>query len=147
LRDAEVEQLHAPVGCDENIRRLEIAMNDEMLMRVADGVAHVLEEREPVVERERSPVAVPGDRHAVDELHRKVGKPARGDATVDQPRDVRMLEQGEDPPLLEKAANEPGGRMPDQLERDALVEETIVALAEEHLAHAALADTSDDAKG
>ena len=72
LRDAEVEELHLAVGRDEDVRRLEVAVDDEVLVRVADGVAHHLEEREPASSERLRVVAVAVDRLAVDELHREV---------------------------------------------------------------------------
>ena len=39
LGDPEVEQLHRPIGGDEDVRRLDVAMDDQPLVRVVDAVA------------------------------------------------------------------------------------------------------------
>ena len=39
LGDAEVEQLDLPVGRHQRVRRLQVAMDDEVLVRVLNGVA------------------------------------------------------------------------------------------------------------
>ena len=44
LGDAEVEQLHRAVGGHEDVVGLEVAMHDEVLMRVTHGRAHLQEE-------------------------------------------------------------------------------------------------------
>ncbi len=43
LGDAEVEQLHDAVVADENVRRLEVAVNDQVPVRVLHRLAHVAE--------------------------------------------------------------------------------------------------------
>ena len=72
LRDAEVEQLRAAVGRHEDVRRLEIAVDDEVLVGVAHRVADLRHELEPAGDRELVLVAVAGERHALDQLHGEV---------------------------------------------------------------------------
>ena len=82
------------------------------------------------------------DGTSVDVLQRQIGLPVRADAGVEQARDVRMLEAGEDVPL----AGEPDGEVPPepahqrQLERDLPGERAVVSLGEPHVRHAAGAD-------
>ena len=52
LRDAEVEELHGAVGRYQDVRRLEVAVDDEILMGVADGVADRAEQAKPLVDRQ-----------------------------------------------------------------------------------------------
>ena len=44
LRDAEVDELRHAVAVDEDIARLEVAVHDEVPMRILDGGAHQAEE-------------------------------------------------------------------------------------------------------
>jgi hypothetical protein len=57
-----------------------------------------------------------------------------------------MLEQRQDASLLEKPSHESRHRMPDQLDRNSLIEVSVVAMAEQYLAHATFADRSLDAE-
>ena len=44
LRDAEVEQAHVAGGRDQDVRRLEVAVDDQVGVRVADRVADLVEQ-------------------------------------------------------------------------------------------------------
>ena len=65
-------------------------------MRVADGVAHAQEQRQPPAHSQRALVAVVGDPEAIDEFHDQVWQAAGRRATVDQLRDRLVLERRED---------------------------------------------------
>ena len=67
LGDAEVDDLRhrLPVGHpDQDVARLEVAVDHALLVRVLDAVADADEQLEPVAEIEAVPVAVVGDRLA-----------------------------------------------------------------------------------
>ena len=66
----------AVIESHQHVGRLEIAVDDALLMRMLDRLADGDEEFEPLARREVVLVAVPGDRHAFDEVHDKV-RPAR----------------------------------------------------------------------
>jgi len=51
LRDPDVEQLYLPVAGHENVRRLEIPMDDEVLVRVRHRIAHTPEQIDALVDR------------------------------------------------------------------------------------------------
>ena len=92
------------VGRHEDVRRLEVAVDDQVLVRVAHRLA-----RRRAKSRSRSStleptrVAVLGDRLALDVLHGEPRPPVVRDAAVEQPGDVRMVQPGEDLPLGEEA--------------------------------------------
>ena len=121
-------------------------MHDEVAVRRGHGVAAVVQEAEPLVDAEAVRAAVARDRLAFDELHHEVGPSVLGGSSVEEPRDVRMLEPREDAPL----AREPGEHFvrrhsaAQQLDRDALLEEPVRALGQEDLAHAAPPETAED---
>ena len=58
LRDAEVEQLRRAAGRDQDIGRLDVAMDDQVLMRVLDRGADLEEERQARAQVEALFVAV-----------------------------------------------------------------------------------------
>ena len=99
LGNAEVQELCRPVRSDEDVLRLDVAVDDEPLVGVRDAVTDLQKERETIVEREIALRAVPIDRHAVDVLHHEIGPTLGGRAAVEQPRDVGVLQPGEKLPL------------------------------------------------
>jgi hypothetical protein len=79
LGDAEVDHLgHGLriVQRHEHVRRLEIAVDDALLVGVLDRTAHVEKEVQTLACRELAPVGVLDDGDALDQLHHEVG-PAR----------------------------------------------------------------------
>ena len=147
LGDAEVEQLDRAVGGDERVRRLEIAMDDEVLVRVLDAVADRGEEREALPHVEGPGVAVGGDRLAGDVLHCEVGPAVAGGAAVEEPRDVGVLEPREDLPLAQEALEDlaAGAAAADQFQGDLLLELPVGALREEDATHAAAPESRESA--
>ena len=76
LGDAEVDHLghrHAVVQRDEDVRRLDVAVDDALLMRVLDGVTDLDEEIEPFLGGELVLVAVIGDLDPAHQFHHEVG--------------------------------------------------------------------------
>ena len=112
------------------------------LHRLADGD----EELQPRLELETTRAAVDVDRLALDELHNEIGMPALGRAAVVEPRDGRVIQRGEDLPLLLEAPQHVLGIGPrlDELHGYALLERTVVALAEVDHRHPAAADLAHD---
>ena len=68
LRDAEVQQLRGAFGVDQDIGRLEIAVNDHVAVRERDGVAHLPHQAKPIEDREGAAFAIDRHRYAVDVL-------------------------------------------------------------------------------
>ena len=64
--DAEVEQLHLPVSRDEHVRRFQVAVHDEVGVRVRDRREHVEEQIHAAVDGKLVHVAVAVDGLAVD---------------------------------------------------------------------------------
>ena len=93
LGDSEVEQLHPPLAVDQDVRRLQVAVDDEPLVGVLHRRADVQEELEAALEVEPASGAELGDRRAVDVLHDQVRIANLVDAGVEDLRDVRMRER------------------------------------------------------
>ena len=65
-------------------------MDDQVGVRVGDGIEHVEEQAEPRLDAERALVAVAVDGLAVDVLEHEIGLAGLRDAGVDEVGDVRM---------------------------------------------------------
>jgi hypothetical protein len=71
-------------------------MNDEVAVRVGDGVADVQKELQTILDRQRALVAVGVKMGAVDVLHDQVWLAAFIEPSVEHPGDVGVIERGED---------------------------------------------------
>ena len=99
LRNAEIEQFRDAVRRHEDVRRLEIAVHDQVLMRVLHGVAHLEEQAQALLDRQPLLLAPRGDLHAGDVLENNVGRAVISGAAVEQSRDVGVLQVRENLPL------------------------------------------------
>lgn len=72
LRDAEVEELHSALARHQDVGRLQVPMNDEMSVGVADRSQHALEHCHSSLDPEPQAIAVLIDRLAIDELEHEV---------------------------------------------------------------------------
>ena len=92
LGDAEVEELQRAIVGHQDVRRLEVPVDDEVAVGVLHGVAHVEEEFQSSLDRQATRVAVSVDRFSLDVLHREPGQSVRSHAPVEEASDVRVLE-------------------------------------------------------
>jgi hypothetical protein len=98
LGHAEVDDLRhrlALLDRDQHVRRLDVAMEDALLVGVLDGVADRQEQPEALGDGGLPLVAVLRQRHALDQLHREVGHARLGGARVEHGGDVRVAHQGQ----------------------------------------------------
>ena len=144
LGDAEVEQLHFAGARHQDVRRLQIAMDDEGVMRVLGGLADQAKDAQSFVDRQPLCVGMVGHGGAVDVLHHQVGRAFRGVAGVDHAGDVGVREAGQDVALGGEARRAVRSRPSNQLERDRLLVLAVVAFREVDRAHPAVADDIDD---
>src|SRR5687768_16347322 len=91
-------------------------------------------------------VAVAVDRLPFDILHREPGHALRGNAAIEEPRDIGVLERGDDLQLLEEPPEQivRTDSTTRELERCALPELSVVALREVHRAHPTAPDLAND---
>ena len=97
-RDAEIDHLGLwPVGSidDQDVRRLQVAVQDPSPVRVLDGLAQPLEYLEPFARRQALTVAVLRDRHAVDVLHDEVRRAVLCGPGVERAGDAGVVHAGE----------------------------------------------------
>src|SRR5688572_4685337 len=147
LGDAEVEKLWHLVSGDENVRWLQVAVDDKMLVRIGDGCADLSEQSQALVERQLTSAAVLIDRFAVDMLHHEIREAVAGGAAIEKPCDVWMVEPGENLPFMAKPLEYRVGihSALNQLDGDAHVELRIAALGQVDGSHPATAKFADDA--
>ena len=134
--------LGVPSASDQHVVRLDVPVDDEVLMRVLDGAADLAEQLEPGGRVELPALAEVHDVLAFDVLHREVGKAVGSRAAVEQRCDVRVVEAGEHLPFMTEPADDRLGiHAPlEDLDRDAFVEGFVIANAEKHLPHATVAE-------
>ena len=146
LGDAEVEQLDPAIAIDQQVGRLEVAMHDQVAMRVTHRIQHLQEQHRALAQAEGVRIAPAVDRHAVDPFHHEVRLAVLADATVQQDRDVGMLQPRQDLAFAQEAFTR-GGRIgtgADQLERGPVRIGAVAASNGVHRAHAAVAEDPDD---
>ncbi|MEZ4654917.1 MAG: hypothetical protein R3E12_15350 [Candidatus Eisenbacteria bacterium] len=145
--DAEVEELHVAGLGDEDVRGLEIPMDDEVAVCELNGLGDLADESQAFGDLGVSCLAPRGDGLAVDELHGEPGSTVVGDAAVDEGGDVGMGESGEDASFAEEAALHLFSveSAADELEGHALLEGRVDPFGEEDRAHAPAAELVKDA--
>ena len=120
-------------------------MQHAMRMRESYCRANLQKPFQPLAKRQRGVDAVPVQRRPVDELHRKPRSTLGRASTVEQTRDVRMVEVGQGlafaPEQCLAGAVALSGLHP--LECDALFVFAIVALGQIHHGHAAPTQFAD----
>ena len=141
LGQTEVEQLDRAARRDLDVGRLEIAVDDALVVRGFEAVGNLPGDLERLVERNRALLDPLRQRRTLDELH---DQRAVLDA-VDR-GDVRMVEGGEHLRLAREARHARGvlGEVfGDQLDRDLSTELAVGGAI--HLAHGAFAEFRGDA--
>ena len=94
LGQAEVEHLDGPIRAQLDVGRLQIAMDDALLVRGLQGVGDLSRDIDRLVDRQRAVLEPLGERRSLDQLERRAPNGARLFDTVN-PRDVRVIESGE----------------------------------------------------
>ena len=149
LGDSEIEQLGNAVRGHEDVSRLDVAVHDQVLMRVLHRVAHVAEQTETVVDRQLLLLAPRGNLQAIDKFQDDIRRAVFGRAAIEQPGDIGMLQMRENLSLAPEPRNR-GAAVQVELEcldRDLLVELGIVADREVDRTHAAVAKGTHDPIG
>jgi hypothetical protein len=144
LRDAEVEHLDRAVGANLDIRWLQIAVNDALLVRGIEGPCDLLGDIERIGERNPPATRRSGnellDCRAVNEFHDQRLRIAIVLEAV-QRRDIRMIQRGQQARLALESLNRLGvgsAGLRQNLERDLTFEFRIARAID--LAHATHAD-------
>ncbi len=148
LRDPEVEQDRSePTALSlghEHVGRLEITVDDQVTMRIPDGLADLDEQPDAGVDAEFVVLGIRRDGLALDVLHHQI-RHVVADAAIDEPRDARVLEAGQDLALPLELAHALGAEQRQPLERRRLLVGPVSPLDEVDGAHTAAPDLALDA--
>jgi len=91
--DTEIEQLrNAIIGRNQDIRRLQIAMDDQLAVRVFDSRTDQQKYFEALAEAELFSLAPCVERQAVDILHHQVGRTVLQHAAIEKTGNARVIQ-------------------------------------------------------
>jgi hypothetical protein len=147
LGEPEVEDLEVPVAGEEEVRGLQVAMQDALVVRGGQPITQLQRERDRPLGGQRAPQQTGAQRLAGEQLAHEVGRRA-GAADVVDGEHVRVAQRTDGSDLLLEAAQLLGARRvvgDDELDRD-LAPDARVARAV-HLTHAAPAEQLEDLVG
>jgi hypothetical protein len=146
LGQAEVQQLHAAVGGDEDVGRLDVAVADPFLVRGAEGLGNVDAVLERLAQRDRAAVDPLPQGGAFEQLGDDVRNRALG-AHVEDGHDVGVVESARRPRLTRQALYVFGGRARRvyDLNRHVALEARVVSAVD--LAHAPGSEPPQDLVG
>jgi hypothetical protein len=141
--------VHHAISGDQDVARLQVAMDHEVLMRVLDGSADVHEEAKPGGDAELIPIAVRRDWQTVDVFHDQVRVAVVGHASVEESCDMRMDQPGKDAalghePLVQRIVRIAGG---DHFDGDPLLKVPFDSICQIHRPHAAAPELGHDPVG
>ena len=102
--DAEIEELQFAGTFNQDVRRLEVAMNDELAVCVGNRLADFQEECQLATEIELGGVDIDGQ--AFDVFHRQIWLAVAGVTHVQKARDARMAEGRQNLALPKEAIDE-----------------------------------------
>ena len=149
LAIAEVEQLDVAVAADEHVGRLEVAVHDQVGVRVGDGLQDIEEQAQPGLDAERVLGAVAVDALTVDVLDDEIRLARLRHPGIDEVGDVGMGQPGQEVAFAPEAllAGRSHQRQVQQLDRRAPFEAAVAAFGQPDAAHPALADERNQPVG
>src|SRR6266446_8311370 len=141
-----IRQARDALGSNQDISRLEVAVNDQVLMGIVDGSADVLEESEALGGAELVRVAVGVDRLPLNVLHDEVGERIFGGAAIQQAGDIGMVQAGQDLALTATILDDVFSVLAalDELDGHFFLKGPIGTGGQVHGTHTSLADFSND---
>src|SRR5262249_31586829 len=140
--NAEVEQFGNAVGGDQNVRRFDVAMHDQVLVSVLNRGANLLEQPQSLRDVESPVFAVFIDAPTVDVFHREVRRTVGSRAAVEQTRNIRVIEVRENLAFASQSGDDTVRQRAtrNDFDRHALLELAIGALGEIDGPHTATPD-------
>jgi hypothetical protein len=97
----------------QHVRRLQVAVDHALLVRVLHGAAHGPEQLQPLCDRLPLAVAVLRDGQTLDVLHDEVRPPLAGGAGIEDPRDIGVIHHRQRLPLISEAGQDLVGVHPE----------------------------------
>ena len=104
FRDPEIEQFCLAVSCDENVRGLEVAVDDKLLVCKRNRRTYLAKQVETLIECEIASICVRDQRRSLNVLHNEERQAVIGRAAIDQMSDIRMFQRCQDLAFGDKAA-------------------------------------------
>ena len=81
------------IGGDQDVRGLQVAVNDAFLVSVLKRRANLDEEVQPFLDAQPRGVAILGDRHALDVFHHEIGPARFGQPAVQNLGDIGVVHE------------------------------------------------------
>ncbi len=103
FRDSEIQQVDVASCGHQDVGGLQVAMNDQVGVRVLDCAQDLLKELQPLANRQPVRVAVGGERRAVDVLQGEVRLAVFSKARIKEACNAGMVEARQDFPLAGEA--------------------------------------------
>src|SRR6478672_5605839 len=146
LGDPEIEQLRLPFGVRHNVAGLDVAMNNQIPMRKLHRGADLQKQLQSLTRRQLLRDCKSSHRCADDVVHDEVGQTIAGRACIEEPRDIWVIEPGQDLAFRSETAQDLSrvGASIQYLDRDLFLKLTISALCQENGAHPPAAKFTDD---
>ncbi len=146
--DAEITQLQAAGARDEDVGRLDVAMNNALVVRVGQGIKQFANQAQTILGREdKALIKILLQLLAIDEFHHQVAG-AGFFAVIEQADDMGMVELARRTGFDQKAASLFGGlivskvQTADRLDRNTAFDDAVHALVDEP--HSTLTEGADD---
>src|SRR5204862_2194000 len=146
LGDPEIEQLRFPFCVRQNVAGLDVAMNNQIPVRKLYRSADLQKQLQALTRGQLLRDCKSSHRCADNVVHDEVGQTIVGRACIEQPRDIWMIEPGQDLAFRSEAAQDLSrvGAFIQYLDRDLFLKLTISALCQENCAHPTAAKFTDD---
>jgi len=146
LCDTEIQQLRDAVVADKDIPRLNVAMDDQVLVGVLHRSADLPKELQPRCDRKTTLIGVFIDGSAFDQLHNEVRNAIVCGPSIEQACDIRVIERGENLTLVTEALNDRCGieTASHKLDSDFLLVNPIDASGPVHFTHSAVTNFFQD---
>src|SRR5262249_38018543 len=146
LGDPEIEELRVPFCIRQNVARLDVAMNNQIPMRKFNRGADLQKQLQSLTRRQFLHDCKSGYWCADNVVHDEVGHTIVSGARVEQPRDIWMIELGQDLTFRSEPAQDLScvRASIQYLDGDLFLKLSISALCQENRAHPAAAKFTDD---
>src|SRR5207249_9939968 len=146
LGDPEIEQLRFPFCVGQNVARLDVTMNDLIPMRKFNGGADLQKQLQSLTRRQLLRDCKSSHRCADNVVHDEVRQTIVGRACIEQPRDIWMIEPGQDLAFRSKTPQDLSrvGASIQYLDRNLFLKLTISTLRQKYCAHPTAAKFTDD---
>ncbi len=124
LGRAKVQQPGSAVFGHQDVIRLQVAVDNEMLVGKLDGLANAHEQRDPLGHGKTPIFTEAMDGNSIHVLHHQKQVAVGGDAAIQQAGNIRMLELGQNLPFLAEPFPKQIGRQGqvDEFDGDLLLE-------------------------